>query len=207
MIFMGVTPRRRVAARLPLPDKSVALSGEGHDRFLQPTLTSISRSGRGIPLGRVPPSGPNPPARELPPNGSHRRPTPGNAAPTPTSTPRATSGGNHLPPGESGRPAFDERLNPLGGVRGAEQPGHLGPQLRNGCRISLVARPVGRRQRRADTERCRTVRDRVGDLAGARERGPRGGRDLLDQPDLVCLAGVELVAGEDPAHRVAPPPF
>jgi hypothetical protein len=62
-------------------------------------------------------------------------------------------------------------------------------------------RGARRRDRRVDPERG-LGRDHVGDRDRARE--VIAGHDLLDQPDPQRLGGVELVAGEQPPHRVAP---
>src|SRR4051812_2025667 len=104
---------------------------------------------------------------------------------------------------EPARSALDEGAQPLLHVLAGDQRREIGEQPRRGVGLAGRQRVAAGGQGRVDAERC-LLGDDLGDRERARQLLAVLG-ELLDQADPVGLGGVELVAGEQPAHRVGPP--
>src|SRR5262249_6880314 len=103
---------------------------------------------------------------------------------------------------EPARAALEECAQPFLHVLAGGQRREIRKQPRRGGGLAVRQRVAARRQRRVDRER-RLLTDDLGERERARQL-LAGLGELLDQADPVGLRGVELVAGEQPAHRIGP---
>ena len=99
--------------------------------------------------------------------------------------------------------SFDERLDTLRPVLCLEQGDDIVDEAVLGCLLTLAVRALGSGKRGSHRQRRRPRCDPFRELHGPVELSA-GFDNLLDEADPQSLGGIEFVAGQQPAHRIAP---